>query len=89
MSIVFVISGFLISTTIFEDLGNDRFSYPEFYARLIKRILPALLLVLAFTMTIGWYALFTDDFKHMGKHIAGAACFSSNTVLSGRKFPPI
>ncbi len=80
VDVFFVISGFLISTIIFENLGNDRFSYVEFYARRIKRIFPALLLVLISTMAFGWYVLFPDEFVQLGKHVAGGAGFASNLV---------
>jgi peptidoglycan/LPS O-acetylase OafA/YrhL len=46
VDIFFVISGFLISTIIFDSLERDRFSFIEFYSKRIKRIFPALLLVL-------------------------------------------
>ena len=45
VDIFFVISGFLISTIIFENLDKGTFSFAEFYARRIKRIFPALLIV--------------------------------------------
>ena len=54
VDIFFVISGFLISTIIFDNLESDRVSYAEFYARRIKRIFPALLLVLFFSLAFGW-----------------------------------
>ncbi len=46
VDIFFVISGYLISTIIFENLDKGSFSFFEFYARRIKRIFPALILVL-------------------------------------------
>ena len=45
VDIFFVLSGYLISTIIFENLDKGTFSFSEFYARRIKRIFPALLLV--------------------------------------------
>ena len=81
VDVFFVISGFLISSIIFGSLANDRFSYREFYARRIKRIFPALLLVLAVTLGFGWYVLFSDEFAQLGKHVAGGAGFAANLVL--------
>lgn len=43
VDIFFVISGFLISTIIFENLARDSFSFLGFYSRRLKRIFPALL----------------------------------------------
>jgi len=81
VDIFFVISGFLISTIIFENLDRGTFTFFEFYARRIKRIFPALLLVLIASFVFGWFALLADEYKQLGKHIAAGAGFVSNLVL--------
>jgi peptidoglycan/LPS O-acetylase OafA/YrhL len=81
VDIFFVISGYLISIIIFENLERNSFSFAEFYSRRIKRIFPALLLVLIASYTFGWFALLADDYKQLGKHIASGASFVSNLVL--------
>ncbi|WKJ91130.1 acyltransferase family protein [Methylomonas montana] len=81
VDIFFVISGYLISTIIFQNLERGTFSFAEFYARRIKRIFPALLLVLIASYGFGWFALFADEYKQLGKHIAAGAGFVSNIVL--------
>jgi peptidoglycan/LPS O-acetylase OafA/YrhL len=81
VDIFFVISGYLISTIIFGNLENGSFSYAEFYARRIKRIFPALILVLVSSYAFGWYVLLAADYKQLGKHIASGAGFISNFVL--------
>lgn len=43
VDIFFVISGYLISTIIFDGLEHNSFSFVELYSRRIKRIFPALL----------------------------------------------
>ncbi len=81
VDIFFVISGYLISTIIFENLDRGSFSFATFYARRIKRIFPALLFILLVCFTFGWFALLADEFKQLGKHIAAGASFISNLVL--------
>ncbi|MBV7478179.1 acyltransferase family protein [Pseudomonas sp. PDM31] len=81
VDVFFVISGFLISTIVFESLDRGVFSFSEFYARRIKRIFPALLLVLIACFTFGWYALLATEYKQLGKHIAAGASFMSNFAL--------
>jgi len=83
VDIFFVISGFLISTIIFENLLNGTFSFSDFYSRRVKRIFPALLLVLVGSYAFGWFALLTDEYKQLGKHMAAGAGFVSNYVLWG------
>ena len=81
VDIFFVISGFLISTIILENLEKGTFSFAVFYSRRVKRIFPALVLVLAACYTFGWFALFAEEYKQLGRHIAGGAGFISNIVL--------
>jgi peptidoglycan/LPS O-acetylase OafA/YrhL len=81
VDIFFVISGFLISSIIFGNLEKNTFSYRDFYVRRIKRIFPALIVVLATSYAAGWYLLLPDEFKQLGKHIAAGAGFVSNLVL--------
>lgn len=81
VDVFFVISGYLISTIIFENLDKGTFSFFEFYSRRIRRIFPALLLVLIACFAFGWFALLADEYKQLGKHIAGGASFISNFIL--------
>ena len=46
VDVFFVISGYLISSIILENLKNETFSFVDFYGRRIRRIFPALVLVL-------------------------------------------
>ena len=81
VDIFFVISGFLISTIIFENLAHNSFSFFEFYIKRIRRIFPSLLMVLIATFVLGWHILLPDEYKRLGKHIAAGAGFVSNFVL--------
>jgi len=83
VDIFFVISGYLISTIIFQNLDKGTFSFIDFYVRRIKRIFPALILVLVTSYAFGWFALFADEYKQLGKHIAAGAGFVSNIMLWG------
>ena len=81
VDVFFVISGYLISSIIFKGLIEKRFSFLEFYSRRIKRIFPALLLVLMTSFIVAWFVLLPNELKELGKHIAAGAGFSSNFVL--------
>jgi peptidoglycan/LPS O-acetylase OafA/YrhL len=81
VDIFFVISGFLITTIIFLNLEKNRFSFSDFYIRRIKRIFPALLVVLGLSYAFGWFILFPDEYQQLGKHIAAGAGFIANLVL--------
>ncbi|WP_370659744.1 acyltransferase family protein [Massilia polaris] len=81
VDIFFVISGFLITSIIARELEHGKFTFARFYARRIKRIFPALLLVMAACLAFAWFALFPDELKQLGLHLAGGAGFVSNLVL--------
>jgi len=78
VDIFFVISGFLISGIIIGSLEQGTFSFAEFYARRIKRIFPALILVMTACYVLGWFVLLPGEYKQLGKHIAAGAGFVSN-----------
>ena len=75
VDIFFVISGFLISKIIYSELDSKNFSFTQFYIRRIKRIFPALFVVLTFCFIFGWFNLLADEFKQLGLHIFGGASF--------------
>jgi peptidoglycan/LPS O-acetylase OafA/YrhL len=81
VDIFFVISGFLITRLICVGLERGNFSLVDFFVRRIKRIFPALALVLAASLITGWFVLFPIDYRDLGKHTAGAAVFIANFTL--------
>jgi peptidoglycan/LPS O-acetylase OafA/YrhL len=81
VDIFFVISGYLISSIIYKELESDRFSIVEFYVRRIRRIYPALFIVLASVCLAGWLLLLPTAFVLLGKQIIGGSTFAANFVL--------
>ncbi|MEO8275764.1 MAG: acyltransferase family protein [Thermoanaerobaculia bacterium] len=81
VDVFFVISGYLISRILLSDLERGSFSLRTFYARRVRRIFPALLVVLAACWIFAWFALFPDEFQQLGKHVAAGAAFASNLTL--------
>jgi peptidoglycan/LPS O-acetylase OafA/YrhL len=79
--VFFVLSGFLISTILFAGLETGTFRLGDFYRRRARRIFPALILVLAVALTLGWLMLFPDEFAELGTHAAAGAGFVANLVL--------
>jgi peptidoglycan/LPS O-acetylase OafA/YrhL len=81
VDVFFVISGFLISGIILRALSRGTFSLLEFYARRVKRIFPALIVMLAGVWLLGRAVLLSDEFQKLGKHIAAGAGFIFNVIL--------
>src|SRR5687767_11476762 len=81
VDVFFVISGFLISGIILEDLQRGRFSLADFYWRRVRRLFPALILVLLACLALGWLVLLPDEFSRLGKHVAAGAGFIANLAF--------
>ena len=83
VDVFFIISGFLISSILFENLGRDSFSFVEFYRRRVARIFPALLTVLGSSLAFGAIVLMANEYQALTKHVLGGVGFVSNYVLWG------
>ena len=81
VDIFFVISGYLITSIILKNQSQNNFSLLDFYSRRIKRIFPALIVVLTFCLVAGWYVLLGNEYELLGKHIAAGSIYISNFVL--------
>lgn len=78
VDIFFVISGYLITSIILADLVHGTFSFSSFYARRIRRIFPALSMVLAFCLICGWFILFPQEWHALSRNVLAGAGFFSN-----------
>ncbi|HEY8049144.1 MAG TPA: acyltransferase family protein [Ramlibacter sp.] len=81
VDVFFVISGYLITGIITGAVEAGRFSIADFYSRRIRRIFPALVIVLLACAAIGWAVLYYEEYLLLGKHIAAGAGFVMNIVL--------
>jgi peptidoglycan/LPS O-acetylase OafA/YrhL len=78
VDVFFVISGFLITRLIGGSLERHRFSLREFYERRIRRIFPALFVMLVFASVVAAVLLFPSDFKAYAQSLIATAVFASN-----------
>jgi peptidoglycan/LPS O-acetylase OafA/YrhL len=79
VDIFFVISGYLITLIIYKELlTTNNFNIINFYQRRIRRIIPALLVVLTFTIIFGKIILFPIPFLELTKSICSSIFFYSN-----------
>jgi peptidoglycan/LPS O-acetylase OafA/YrhL len=80
VDVFFVISGYLITGLILEDRLAEKFSFRRFYARRARRILPALALIIAATLAIGWFVLLPAPFARLGLYAISGALFFPNLL---------
>ena len=81
VDVFFVVSGFLITGILLGHLQAGDFTFRAFYAARIRRILPALLVVLIACLAIGWAVLLPHEYVQLGRHTAGSAGFVTNLLL--------
>ena len=81
VDIFFVISGFLITGIIARELGAERFSLVTFYNRRIRRIFPALIVVLCAVLVLGWLWMLPAPYAQLRSDVAASAAFSANIAL--------
>ena len=81
VDIFFVISGYLISKHIWDDLRTESFSIKKFYARRVRRIFPALAVVFLACLLLGWVILTPGEYESLGRHIFAGSLFLSNFLF--------
>ena len=81
VDVFFVISGFLITGIISRELELGRFSLIGFYNRRIRRIFPALIVVLGATLVLGWFWMLPQAFAQLGRDAFASAAFLANIAL--------
>lgn len=81
VDVFFVISGFLISGNIFRRLEDGSFTFRGFYARRIRRIFPALFLVLVCSLAYGFVVLLPHELALLGVSVGCGAAFVANLLL--------
>jgi peptidoglycan/LPS O-acetylase OafA/YrhL len=81
VDIFFVISGYLITGIIARDVRAGHFDLVGFYARRARRIFPALLIVLAATLVVGYRWMLPDAYRQLGIDAVASAAFSANIAL--------
>lgn len=78
VDIFFVISGYLISTILLNDISRNQYSIVKFYERRIRRIFPALFLVLLVSTIVAFLILLPVELDKFGSGLFAATFFYSN-----------
>jgi peptidoglycan/LPS O-acetylase OafA/YrhL len=81
VDIFFVISGFLITGLIARELSGKHFSLADFYVRRIRRIFPALIVVLCAVLALGWLWMLPHAYAQLSSDVFASAAFAANVAL--------
>jgi peptidoglycan/LPS O-acetylase OafA/YrhL len=82
VDVFFVISGFLITSILIDELERDDFSITRFYERRARRILPALFVVLLACIPFAWMWMLPAEFTTFCNTLVSVVLFVSNILLS-------
>ena len=81
VDIFFVISGYLITSILINEINSDKFSIINFYERRARRILPALFLVMLVSAPFAWFWLIPADMLDFAQSYSAISVFSSNLLF--------
>lgn len=81
VDVFFVISGYLITSIIVNELQTGHFSLARFYERRARRILPALTLVILCCLPFAWLWLSPDALRDFAESVLTVVIFSSNFLF--------
>ena len=81
VDVFFVISGFLITYTIYNELLNGTFTFQKFYLRRIRRILPVLFFMIILVLIASSYILFSDHFEAAARSALHSFISTNNIYL--------
>jgi peptidoglycan/LPS O-acetylase OafA/YrhL len=78
VDIFFVISGYLITGIIQSETARGEFSFARFYERRVRRLLPALYVMVALTAIPSWHYLLNSERVEFFRSVAAVVTFTSN-----------
>jgi peptidoglycan/LPS O-acetylase OafA/YrhL len=81
VDVFFVISGYLITSVIVEEMEKGSFKLLNFYERRARRILPALFFVMLCTLPFAWSWMLPQDFKSFSQSLIAVPLFASNFLF--------
>lgn len=90
VDVFFVISGYLITGIIFREMDRKTFTIADFYARRIRRIIPALTVVVLTTLAVFSLFYVPVDFKILAQSAGATFAFISNIffLMKNNYFDP-
>jgi len=81
VDVFFVISGYLITSILVEELSQEHFSIVRFHERRARRILPALFFVMLCCMPFAWFWMIPDSLLEFGNSLGAVSLFVSNFLF--------
>jgi peptidoglycan/LPS O-acetylase OafA/YrhL len=80
VDVFFVISGYLITGIIYNELNKNSFSITNFYLRRTRRIIPLVLFICIISLAIGIATMLPDDLENLAESVVATNFFSNNIL---------
>ena len=81
VDVFFVISGYLITTLLLQRLASGGYSIASFYAARVRRIFPALFVMLVLVLPAAWWLLSPQALGEFARVFGATGVFASNLEL--------
>ena len=82
VDVFFVISGYLITGILLRQLGEDRFSLMEFWARRVRRIVPAAIVMVVGALLIGAFLQTPERYASLARSAMAHVLMASNCYFT-------
>jgi len=82
VDVFFVISGFLMTSIIFNGVEKNTFNLFKFYTARANRIIPVLAAMSAILLLFGWFYLLPTDYRDLGRQVEKSSLFISNLLFA-------
>ena len=78
VDVFFVISGYLITSIIADEMDRGTFTFAGFYERRARRLIPALFVVMAASLLLAWFWLLPNEMRRFSQSLVAVSLFVSN-----------
>ncbi|MDO4763278.1 MAG: acyltransferase [Flavobacteriaceae bacterium] len=82
VDVFFVLSGYLITSIIYREMVNNKFSFKDFYIRRMKRILPLFFIVIFSGLLLSWYIFMPQDVVDVANSAIDSTIFLANRYFA-------
>ena len=81
VDVFFVISGYLITTILDDEIRAGKFSLARFYERRARRILPVQYFIMLLCVPTAYFLMLPEDLENFGQSLVATVLFSNNVLL--------
>lgn len=81
VDVFLVISGYLITRLLSKEIDNGSFGFTHFWERRVRRLFPAMLVMLGITVIVSLATLFPSEYRAFAKSVGAQSVLMSNILF--------